>query len=63
MPAAVMPAAATGMPAEDEAGEEDNGDDEHDAGNDADPGRDRSEAAMPVVRARLSRGERAFTGP
>jgi hypothetical protein len=42
-PAAVM---ATGMRAEDEAGEEDNGDDEDDTCHDAHPGGHRGEAAV-----------------
>jgi hypothetical protein len=48
MTTAVVVAAAvpTGVRAEDEAGEEDDGDDEDDTCHDADPGRDRAEAAM-----------------
>jgi len=48
--------AAAGVPPEDEPGEEDHRNDEHGAGDDADPGRDRDEATMPGVGSRLGSG-------
>jgi hypothetical protein len=61
---AVAPAAvvATGMRAEDEAGEEDDGDDEDDAGHDADPGSHRSEPAVAVRLCDYGSDRRGFGG-
>ena len=55
---ASVPAAA-GMPAEDEAGEEDNRDDEYDTGDDPDPRCDRVEPAVAVVPIRRRRPVRS----